>query len=106
MAPFRYSVIVALMLGAASTPAAALTAEDVTKKMSSDERHAYLSGLIDMLAYQIAAAGDRDKSACITDTFHRQHMEETWTKLHQVLDQYADKRPEVLVSVLARQLCK
>jgi hypothetical protein len=106
MAPFRYSVIAAVFLGVASVSASALTAEDVTKRMNVDQRHAYVVGLINMLAYDTARTGDKERSACITKTFLLDGMEASWVKIHQVLDEFPDKPPEVLVAVLARQLCK
>lgn len=95
-----------MILGASSTSVAALTAEDVTTRMNSDQRYSYVVGLVDMLAYETARAGEKDKSTCITAKFLKTGSEETWGKLREVMDQYPDKPPEVLVAVLARQLCK
>ena len=73
--------------------------------MTQDERKGFLDGLIDMLAYQTAVHGDRERGNCIIDKFYREGMEESWSRLLDVLDQYPDKRPEILVTVLAKQLC-
>jgi len=83
----------------------AITAEDVTNRMTQVERKSYLDGLIDMLAYRIAREDDREKGNCIIDKFYREGMEDSWSRLLDVLDQYPERRPEILVTVLAEQLC-
>ena len=112
MAPFiyfnKYSFLVVLIFISinAPAPAAAITAEDVTKRMTQEGRKRYLDGLIDMLAYQTAAGGNSKAAVCITDKFYRKEIEASWSRLLDVLDQYPGKRPEVLVTALAKQLCK
>lgn len=110
MAPFRYltsSIIVSFGLLVAPHPAAAITAEDVMVKMSNDHRAGYLSGLIDMLAYQTAAGGNKEKGNCIIDAFFdEKRKEDSWSKLRGIFQQYSDKRPEVLLTALAGQICK
>lgn len=106
MAPFRHSIVLAVLLSGIGSSAAALTAEDVTKKMNSDQRVGYLTGLIDMLAYQTAASGNRDRGSCITDRFYRERKEDSWARLRDVLDKFSDKPPEVLLAILADQLCQ
>lgn len=86
--------------------ASAITAEDVMKKMSQDHRFGYITGLVDMLAYQTAANGDRAKGNCIADTFYRERREAALKRLFDVMEQYPDKRPEILMKVVADQLCK
>ena len=83
----------------------AITAEDVTQRMTQEGRKRYLDGLIHMLAYQTAANGDRERGNCIIDKFYRGGMEDSWSRVLDILDQYPDKRPEILVTVLAKQLC-
>lgn len=95
-----------LTAGLMAYRAHAMTAEDVLKKMNHDQRFSYLTGLIDMLAYQTAASGNRDKGNCIINAFFREQKEASWRKLNEVLEQYTDKRTEILVTVLANQLCK
>jgi len=111
MAPFRSLVlanvvVMTIALIGATQYASALVADDVTSKMTKDTRFGYLSGLVDMLAYQTAASGDREKGNCITDAFYREKMKDSWARLDEVLAKFPDKRPEILVSVLANQLCK
>lgn len=89
-----------------SQNASALTADDVTKKMNHDQRFSYLTGLIDMLAYQTSVAGNRSKGDCIVGAFFREGKEASWNRLNEVLEKFGDKRAEILVSVLAEQLCK
>lgn len=91
---------------AATNVAMALTVEDVMKKMGRDERFGFISGLVVMLAYQTSAAGDRAKADCISDAFYGGAKEKSWERMYEVFDKYPDKRPEILVSVLANQLCK
>jgi len=99
-----FSTALSAALSAAIFPAAAITANDVMKKMNQDTRFGYLSGLVDMLAYQTAANGDRTRGDCITDMFYRE-KDNSWPRLLEVLEKFPDKRPDVLVSVLANQLC-
>jgi hypothetical protein len=109
MAPFQSLAILSFCLALLATThsASAITADDVMKKMSDKERQGYLTGLIDMLAYQTAAAGHREKGNCIADAFYDDKKNtESWTRLHTVFRQYSDKRPEILLSVLAGQICK
>jgi hypothetical protein len=97
---------VTLALSAATLPARAITAEEVMTKMSQQERFGYLNGLIDMLAYQTAAHGDHEAGNCIIDRFFREKKEESWERMYAVFTRYSDKRPEILLTVLAKQLCK
>jgi hypothetical protein len=96
----------AAALALSNAPAAAITAEDVMAKMNVEKRVGYLTGLIDMLAYQAAATGNNKKAICITDSFYREQKEQSWKRLLTVLEEYSDKRPEILVTALAKQLCK
>ena len=84
----------------------ALTATDVTEKMTDKQRSGFLSGLVTMLAYQTARQGNSTKARCITDTFYRNSQDLALTQLVQILQKYPEKRPEILVSALASQLCK
>ena len=86
-------------------PASAITAEDVMKKMSKDERFGYLTGLIDMLAYQMAAAGNGPLSACIYNTFYRDQSNQAFERLYSAFDQFPDKSPEIIVTLLAKKVC-
>lgn len=112
MAPFcahrSIRVILALVLTVlvGATPATAITARDVTGKMTDNQMSAYISGLIDMLAYQTAKAGNNERAICITNTFYRDGRGKGLARLIDVLHNHPDKRPEILVTVLAGQLCK
>lgn len=121
MAPFRFSVITkvlhahtyicvcllfTLLVTAGISTASAGTAEDVMKKMSADQRWGYVSGLVDMLAYQTAATGNQEKGNCIADKFYGESRDMSVKRLFDVMAQYPDKRPEILMKVVADQLCK
>lgn len=73
--------------------------------MSRDQRWGYLSGLIDMLAYQTAKQGDSKKANCITDTFYRDGQDKALPQMLAVFDKYPDQRPEVLLSAMGNQHC-
>jgi hypothetical protein len=109
MAPFRYLTalsVVGLALLVAIQQASAITAEDVMKKMSPEQRAQYLAGLIDMLAYQTAASGDRAKGSCILAKFYDSDSKSSLAQTLDVFKKYPDKRPEILLTVLANQICK
>jgi hypothetical protein len=106
MAHTRALCAALLMLTATVHSASAITAEDVMKKMSHEQRVGYLAGLVDMLAYQAAANGDRAKGNCIADRFYREKREDSIARTLEVFSKFSDKRPEILLSVLANQLCK
>ncbi len=52
--PVMGTVCIALLCLLGCAPCLAITAKDVTEKMSKEERFGYLTGLIDMQALQAA----------------------------------------------------
>lgn len=58
------AAILLCLLG--SAPALAITAQDVTQKMSKQDRFNYLTGLIDMRAYAAAQSGEAMRSNVLT----------------------------------------
>jgi hypothetical protein len=82
----------------------AITAKDVTEKMTEKQRFGYVTGLIDMLAYQHLLSGNRDRSQCISDAFYGK-KDETWHKLFELFGRFPDKAPEGLVVVLMNRAC-
>lgn len=107
MAPFRYRVAIgalAFMFVMSTSVAVAITARDVTEKMTEKQRFGYVTGLIDMLAYQHLLSGNRDRSQCISDAFYGK-KDETWYKLFELFGRFPDKAPEGLVVVLMNRAC-
>jgi hypothetical protein len=108
MAPFRFPSVVfvalALCLGAIK-PAAAITAGEVMKKMSEQERFGYLTGLIDMLAYQMSVAGDEKNAACIIGAFYRDGREQNMASMLSAFERFPDRRPEAIVTVVVKKAC-
>jgi hypothetical protein len=98
--------IAALAVILTEQSAAAVTADDVMKKMSRDERFGYVSGLIDMLSYQIALSGDKSRAKCVTDAFFRKKEDnEAWQKLVAAFERFPDRSAEAIVFVLMKQAC-
>lgn len=76
------------------------------KKMSKDERFSYLSGLIDMLSYQMAIGGSAPKAACVGETYYGGGKDLAWRNLYEALDTFSDKRPEIILTLLAKKACE
>ena len=87
----------------ASTPCLAITARDVTEKMSDKERYGYLTGLVDMLSYQSLLSGDRKRAECVADAFYKE--EATTKKLLEAFYRFPDKAPEGIVILVLKQSC-
>lgn len=111
MAPFwRFSavlhtVVFTLFFLVGAHAAVAITAQDVMGKMDERQRFGYLSGLVDMLAYQAALAGNGERANCITDSYYRGGKDKAWPRLYAALEKFGDKRPESIVVLLARKAC-
>ena len=73
--------------------------------MTDKQRSGYLSGLIDMLAYQTTKQGNSKKARCITDTFYRDGQDKALPQMLAVLSKYPNKRPEILISAMGNQHC-
>jgi hypothetical protein len=86
--------------------AMAITAEDVMKKMSKEERFSYLTGLIDMLAYQTAAAGNSAKASCINNVYYRDGKDVAWKNLYDAFDNFSDRQPAIIVALLVKKACE
>jgi hypothetical protein len=107
MAPFRYfrrAALLAAALVLATQPARAITAKDVLEKMTEKERFSYVTGLIDMLSYQLVLAGNRPRAECITNAFYGK-TEETWRSMVATFEKFSDRNPEGLVVVLMNRAC-
>lgn len=92
-----------LTLGAA--PSFAITAKDVTEKMSKQDRFNYLTGLIDMRAFVAAQAGDAVLPKCIYDLYYREKEGSAWTALLDALVKFPDKQPATIVFLLTQKAC-
>jgi hypothetical protein len=102
-----WAALAGIAMFLAAQPASAVTAEDVMTKMSSEYGQGYLSGMIDMLAYQTGANGNVAKGNCIIDAFFdEKRSAASWAKLRAMYREHRDKRPEILLTVLANQICK
>lgn len=99
------SVALFCVLGA--VPGRAITARDVTEKMSQEERYSYLTGLIDMRAFIAGEAGDANFSKCVYDAYYRKHdsAADPWIPLLDALKQFPDKQPATIVFLLAKKAC-
>jgi hypothetical protein len=83
----------------------AVTAEDVMKKMSKQERFSYLTGLIDMRAFQLGQTGDAEVSKCIYDAYYREAEGSAWSELFSSLEKFSDKQPAAIVYLLIQKTC-
>jgi hypothetical protein len=109
MAPFRSLKVFAAMSALCAftaCPAAAITAGEVLKKMSAEERFGYLTGLIDMLAYQLSLSGDEKNASCIISAFYRDGREQNLASLLNALERFPDRRPEAIITVVAKKACE
>lgn len=73
--------------------------------MTHDQRFNYLSGLIDMLAFQAALGNNSAKAICVTNAYYREGKEAAWSKLLDAFDRFPDRRPEAIVTLLASKQC-
>jgi hypothetical protein len=104
----RKSVATALLLSVlCATPALAITAEDVTQRMSKQDRYSYLSGLIDMRAEEAGRSGNAAMGACIYDAYYRNggNGKEAWAKLLAALEQFPKEEPAAIVFLLTKKAC-
>lgn len=93
----------ALLLAACAGPAMAITARDVTEKMSKEQRFSYLTGLVDMLAYQSILAGNNAHAKCIVDKFYDDKS--VLGLVYAALDKFPDRAPEGLVVLIMKKQC-
>lgn len=107
MAPFRSIVssafVLSLLFGCES--AFAITAKDVIEKMSKQQQFDYLSGLIDMRAYQALQGGDAALATCINASFYEDKQSKAWLSLIDALGQFGERQPAAIVSVLTGKVC-
>jgi hypothetical protein len=85
--------------------AMAITAKDVTEKMSKDERYNYLTGLIDMRAFQAAQSGDTAFSKCVNDAYYRDKEGSAWIAVLESLQKFPDRQAATIVFLLTQKMC-
>ena len=85
----------------------ALTAKDVTAKMTKEQQTAYLSGLVDMRVFDVAQSGDGKLAQCIHDAFYRDigGPADAWARLYDAFAQFPDKDATTIVFVLVKKTC-
>ncbi len=86
--------------------AAALPAEDVLTKMSLDQRHGYISGIVEGLAYArwLTHRPDDAGMQCIYNWYYGGGTEK-WTQVTQWLERHLDKPVDALIYVLIKKEC-
>lgn len=84
----------------------ALTADDVLNKMSSDQQHGYISGLVDGLAYARWLSNRPDKAGmqCIYGWYYN-GREEKWALIQQWFERHLEKPVDALLYVLIKKEC-
>lgn len=88
-------------------PCFALTANDVTKNMTNDQRAGYLSGLVDMRAMVAEQLGDSTVPRCIHEAFDIKTgaADDGWAKIYKAFDQFPDKEASMIVFLIVKKLC-
>lgn len=107
----KYSHISAIMLIAAAflssgKEAAALTADDVLNKMNADQRHGYISGIVDGYAYARWLSDKPDKTGmqCVYGWYYNGQTEK-WAVIEQWFERHLDKHVDALLYVLIKKEC-
>ncbi len=84
----------------------ALTADDVLNKMSNDQQHGYISGMVDGLAYArwLQDKPDSTGMQCIYGWYYS-GKKEKWALIHQWFERHLDKPVDALLYVLIKKEC-
>ena len=101
---FSAPLAVAVLLAGFAQPAAAITARDVMEKMEQKQRFGYLTGLIDMMSYQVLLAGDRNRAECISKAYYGKQSDMD-AQIFATFSKYPDRAPEALLVVLMKRAC-
>jgi len=99
----KLSAAALLLLVVHASLAFAITAKDVAEKMSKEERFSYLTGLVDMLAYQAVLAGNRAHAKCVVDKFYDDKR--VLQLVYDSLKRFPDKAPEGIVILIMKDEC-
>jgi len=99
-------ILATAALLAVGKDAAALTADDVLNKMTGDERFAYVSGLVDGLAYArwLSDKPDETGMQCIHNWYY-QGGEERSNLVHQWFSRHLNKPADALLYVFIKREC-
>ena len=87
-------------------PVQALTANDVLNKMSNDERHSYLAGMVGGFAHSRYLQDKPDQSGmtCIFDWYYESGAKK-WQLIETWFSRHLDKQVEPLLYVLIKKEC-
>lgn len=84
------------------SPAAAITAEDVLDKMSSDESTGYIYGSMETAAFLSHLQGKSERSECITDWYHdKGGVKQIIDTLHR----FKDRQAQPIIYALIKRAC-
>ena len=107
--PTRYAApaILAGGLALGGQQAMALTAQEVMDNMSSDERFAYVSGVVEGLAFARWLADDRDPLGmqCIWDWYLKSDQRTRFNQQMDWFEQHPDQQVGTLMYALIREEC-
>ncbi|MEP5730829.1 MAG: hypothetical protein ABJL67_15835 [Sulfitobacter sp.] len=84
----------------------ALTADDVLNKMSDEQRHGYVSGMVDAFAFARWQANKPDKTGmqCIYNWYYSGDAD-TKRKIYAWFERHLDKHADALLFVLVKKEC-
>ncbi len=96
-----------LLYAISATSAFAITAKDVTEKMSKEEQKGYLTGLIDMRMFDAAQSGDANLPRCIHDAYYRDigRDGDAWSRLYDAFARFPEKDAPTIVFLLVKKSC-
>jgi len=91
----------------ASSSCMAMTAKDVTEKMTKEARFNYLGGLLEMQIFQTMRSGNTKAAQCMRDNYFPETggKDDAWAKLYDALDQFPDKQATAIVYLLTQKIC-
>ena len=105
----RYAASAVLAAGIALTgqQGVALSAQEVLDNMSAEQHTAYVSGVVNGLAYARWLAEDRDDSGmlCIYDWYYKTDQRERFNERMDWFERHPDQQVSVLMYALIREYC-
>ena len=87
------------------TSASAFPAKEVMETFERRDRIQYLTGLVDMAAFQSHLQGDDERGQCILDWFYKPEPLSKLDYIERVFTSYPDKSASEIIEVLARREC-
>lgn len=96
-----------LIVAAAPAAATDLTAGVIAERMSTDERVAYISGVVEGLAYArfLRDRPDETGMQCIYDWFYVEGNGGSWERIDAWFERHQDQTVGVLLHVLIKKEC-